>query len=449
MQPLAPYIKVKFGLVLFADYLCPKYNFTMKKILLSTFEKTAADNGYEVFTAEEIASYYKEGLQKSMKNELSQAEKDEFTTDIAFLQKAVCIDEAGNEVVRYFRKSQVNFDRAEDGSIMKSLKGTYTDTPENRKLNRVGKPYEPSNELAKSLIDIVKGRYVDNAKNRRLHRVGQEYGGGNGGTDEEGGEKKRGVNRFSTKEKQKIWDSMRTVDDEGAWDSAIEDHFGAEVLEKLSEMDEDTAMKKKFQIALRLPQDTIDSCIEEVGVDPEDESTYPGADKTANRNEKRRARHAAKREAAKQAKAGNAEEGGKGTEKENGSEKDEDMGVPASTKPRDVQAYLKDKSGDDYFKAAAKAYQFLQEKGVKKTIKKMLWESGRGELNQDIRARKYVEAVIDGASHAEAKEFANKAYARFEEDLEEAENRPNANARQLRAETAEKEFNKLKFKKNS
>ena len=301
----------------------------MKKILLSTFEKTAADNGYEVFTAEEIASYYKEGLQKSMKNELSQAEKDEFITDIAFLQKAVCIDEAGNEVVRYFRKSQVNFDRAEDGSIMKSLKGTYADTPENRKLNRVGKPYEPSDELAKSLIDIVKGRYVDNAKNRRLHRVGQEYGRGNGGTDEEGGEKKRGVNRFSTKEKQKIWDSMRTVDDEGAWDSAIEDHFGTEVLEKLSGMDEDTAMKKKFQIVLRLPQDTIDSCIEEVGVDPEDESAYPGADKTANRNEKRRARHAAKREAAKQAKAGNAEEGGKGAEKKKDTEefviKEKDM----------------------------------------------------------------------------------------------------------------------------
>lgn len=136
----------------------------MKKILLSTFEKTAADNGYEVFTAEEIASYYREGLQKSMRNELSQAEKNEFVTDIAFLQKAVCIDETGNEVVRYFRKSQINFDRAGDGSIMKSLKGMYADTPENRKLNRVGKLYEPSDELAKSLIDIVKGRYVDNAK---------------------------------------------------------------------------------------------------------------------------------------------------------------------------------------------------------------------------------------------------------------------------------------------
>lgn len=248
----------------------------MKKILLSTFEKTAVDNGYEVFTAEEIASYYREGLQKSIKNELSQAEKNEFATDIAFLQKAVCIDEAGSEVVRYFRKSQVNFDRAEDGSIMKSLKGTYADTPENRKLNRVGKPYEPSDELAKSLIDIVKGRYVDNTENRRKHRVGQEYGRKKGGTDEEGGEKKRSENSFSSEEKQKIWDSMRTVDDEGTWDIAIEDNFGTETLDRLSEMDEDKAMEKKFEIALKLPKDVIDRCIEEAGVEPEDDLPYPG-----------------------------------------------------------------------------------------------------------------------------------------------------------------------------
>ena len=251
----------------------------MKKILLSTFEKTAADNGYEVFTAEEIASYYREGLQKSMKNELSQAEKNEFATDIAFLQKAVCIDEAGNEVVRYFRKSQVNFDRAEDGSIMKSLKGTYADTPENRKLNRVGKPYEPSDELAKSLIDIVKGRYVDNAENRRKHRVGQEYGGHKGGpeADEKGDKKeKKAGSSLSPEEKQKIWDSMRTVDDEGVWDIAIEDNFGTETLDRLSEMDEDKAMEKKFEIALKLPKDVIDRCIEEAGVEPEDDLPYPG-----------------------------------------------------------------------------------------------------------------------------------------------------------------------------
>ena len=42
-----------------------------KKISLATFEQVAADNGYEVFTAEEVAAYYKDGLKKSMKNELT------------------------------------------------------------------------------------------------------------------------------------------------------------------------------------------------------------------------------------------------------------------------------------------------------------------------------------------------------------------------------------------
>ena len=66
-----------------------------KKISLATFEQVAADNGYEVFTAEEVAAYYKDGLQKSMKNELTSDEKELFAADIAFLQKAICIDENG------------------------------------------------------------------------------------------------------------------------------------------------------------------------------------------------------------------------------------------------------------------------------------------------------------------------------------------------------------------
>ena len=33
-----------------------------KKISLATFEQVAADNGYEVFTAEEVAAYYKDEI---------------------------------------------------------------------------------------------------------------------------------------------------------------------------------------------------------------------------------------------------------------------------------------------------------------------------------------------------------------------------------------------------
>lgn len=153
---------------------------------LATFEKVAAENGYEVFTAEEIAAYYKDGLRKSINNELTNEEKEIFTADIAFLQKSICHDENGKEVVRYYRPEQVKWEQAEDGTILKGIEGVYLDTPTNRKLNRVGAAYTAPSDILKSLAveevgdAIIKamrtGRYADTSENRRLHRVGQPYG---------------------------------------------------------------------------------------------------------------------------------------------------------------------------------------------------------------------------------------------------------------------------------
>lgn len=112
-----------------------------KKISLATFEQVAVDNGYEVFTPEEVASYYKEGLMKSRSGELSDQEKEAFIADVMYLQKAVCSDEENKDVLRYYRKKQVAWEQAADGTIMKGLEGVYLDTPENRRLNRVGKPF--------------------------------------------------------------------------------------------------------------------------------------------------------------------------------------------------------------------------------------------------------------------------------------------------------------------
>ena len=176
-----------------------------KKISLATFEQVAADNGYEVFTAEEVAAYYKDGLQKSMKNELTSDEKELFAADIAFLQKAICIDENGKEVTRYFRPEQVNWEKTEDGVLLKGIAGVFADTPTNRKLNRVGEAFVPSPDFMKSLEseeideDIIKamrtGRYADTPENRRLHRVGQPYAKREGkGTEETDKEKKRVAN---------------------------------------------------------------------------------------------------------------------------------------------------------------------------------------------------------------------------------------------------------------
>ena len=161
------------------------------------FEQIAAENGYEVFTPEQIASYYRDGIQKSMKDEMSDGEKKEFITDCMFLSKAVLVDKDGAESTVYFRKSQVDWEKAEDGIIMKGVAGVYADTPANRLLGRVGEAYIPDADFMKSLDieenEIAKaartGRYADTPENRRLHRVGQPYKKreGKGGQEEDDG----------------------------------------------------------------------------------------------------------------------------------------------------------------------------------------------------------------------------------------------------------------------
>lgn len=139
-----------------------------KKISLATFEQVAADNGYEVFTAEEVAAYYKDGLQKSMKNELTSDEKELFAADIAFLQKAICIDENGKEVTRYFRPEQVNWEKTEDGVLLKGIAGVFADTPTNRKLNRVGQPYAKREGKGTEETDKEKKRAKEMGKEATL-----------------------------------------------------------------------------------------------------------------------------------------------------------------------------------------------------------------------------------------------------------------------------------------
>lgn len=184
----------------------------IKMPTLSQFEQVARDNGYEVFTPEEIASYVKEGIMKSRSNELSELEKENFVSDMMYLQKAVVSDN-GTPVTRYYRKEQVKWEVAEDGTILKGIEGVYLDTPENRRLNRVGQPFVPSAEILKAIISddddsIMKamqtGRYADTPENRRLHRVGQPYKkreGKGGMAAEEGGAGKKGDSSSGSGEK--------------------------------------------------------------------------------------------------------------------------------------------------------------------------------------------------------------------------------------------------------
>ena len=157
-----------------------------KKIEVAKFEQVAAANGYEVFTAQQIGEYCKEGLMKSRSGNMTAEERENFTTDMMYLQKAICVDENGKEVIRYYRKQQVKWEETPDGTILKGIEGVYLNTPENKRLNRVGKPYVASPEFLKSILvgenadsDIIKaiqtGVYSDTPENQALGRVGKPF----------------------------------------------------------------------------------------------------------------------------------------------------------------------------------------------------------------------------------------------------------------------------------
>lgn len=173
---------------------------TTPKFQKDQFDQHVANGNYEVFTPEEVAVYYKDGIIKSLNGELQGDEKKEFVADCMSLNKAVLVD-GDKETTVYFRKSVVSWEVAEDGTIMKGIAGVYADVPVNRLLGRVGEAYIPDEGFMKSLDDmedsaIAKamrtGRYADTAENRRLHRVGQPYNkrAGKGEPEEDGGGKK-------------------------------------------------------------------------------------------------------------------------------------------------------------------------------------------------------------------------------------------------------------------
>lgn len=99
---------------------------------MQQFLEVANKNGYEVFTSEEVASYGKDFIEKSLKGE---SNRGEFLKDVTPLMKSIVADENGNPVTMYYRKA------IEGESLLKARSGVYADTPENRRLKRVGQKY--------------------------------------------------------------------------------------------------------------------------------------------------------------------------------------------------------------------------------------------------------------------------------------------------------------------
>lgn len=128
-----------------------------KLVPVERFMEVALDNGYEVFDEAQVAAYAKDFMTKSQAGEVLQEDKDEFAVEMAGLQKAICVNEDGSQCTLYYRKPLVDWKVDSNGLVMKGIAGTYTDTPENRKLNRVGQAYVADPNVIKAIYgDIEK-----------------------------------------------------------------------------------------------------------------------------------------------------------------------------------------------------------------------------------------------------------------------------------------------------
>lgn len=127
---------------------------TKKLVPIEKFREVALLNGYEVFDEAQVADYAKDAMMKSRAGVLSQKDKDEFAVEMAGLTKAICTKEDGSQCTLYYRKPLVDWKIDGNGVVMKGIAGTYTDTPENRKLNRVGQAYVSSPDVIKSIYGV-------------------------------------------------------------------------------------------------------------------------------------------------------------------------------------------------------------------------------------------------------------------------------------------------------
>ena len=111
------------------------------------FEKSLKLQGLEAFTEEQVSAWVsgtRELIEKSEREELSDIEKssiEEFKVDVLSLKRITVVEDDLTKSTMFIRPAQVIWDVAEDGEILKARSGIYGNTPENRKLGRIGQKY--------------------------------------------------------------------------------------------------------------------------------------------------------------------------------------------------------------------------------------------------------------------------------------------------------------------
>lgn len=122
----------------YTELTLPKYN----QEQLDEIKKAGE---YEVITQESFNKYTADTNDKLNKGYLTAEERQNYIDDSKQLEKAIRLDENGNEEPIFFYslvEKVEELKKSESGEEEKIEKSVYKDNPLNRKFERVGKPLE-------------------------------------------------------------------------------------------------------------------------------------------------------------------------------------------------------------------------------------------------------------------------------------------------------------------
>lgn len=100
------------------------------------FDKLAKQNNWEVYTQRQVYQFSQDILKS-----VDPIEREHGAIDYVSLNRVTVVNDDLTKSVVYWREQQVEWDEAEDGTLMKARSGVYKDTPANRKKGIVGQRY--------------------------------------------------------------------------------------------------------------------------------------------------------------------------------------------------------------------------------------------------------------------------------------------------------------------
>lgn len=100
------------------------------------FDKLAKQNNWEVYTQRQVYQFSQDILKS-----VDPIEREHGAIDYISLNRVVVVNDDLTKSVVYWREQQVEWDKAEDGTLIKARSGVYKDTLANRKKGIVGQRY--------------------------------------------------------------------------------------------------------------------------------------------------------------------------------------------------------------------------------------------------------------------------------------------------------------------